>query len=87
MSFLRRCWTGIVVLVLALPFFLVLSAAWLAVLVAVTGGVPVECDAGDCGALGEFTSSSWPLVPLALFAASTFLATLAGRRIRRRSGG
>jgi hypothetical protein len=65
----------------ALMFVLLAVAA--AIVIDVSDGSFVECDRGDCGALGEFTmEQTWPLVPLGFLAVSLAFAWLTRRRGR-----
>lgn len=59
----------------------VLLAVAAAIVIDVSGGSLVECDRGDCGALGEFTmEQTWPLVPVVFLAVSLAFAWWLTRR-------
>ena len=71
-------------LLLTLVAFVLLAVAWLA-LIQVSGGSFVECDRGECGALGEFTTGAgFPVVALALLALAASFAWWVARRLGRR---
>ncbi len=54
---------AVVFVLMTLVVFALLVAGWFALILG-TGGSITECDRGDCGALGEFSFNTSPLVAL-----------------------